>query len=455
VQQRQDLLIRYPEYGQLSKQAAELQGKIRDLPLVPEEANQIREQTQLFQELDTISSRQEQLLSNIALRREASTFVFPPLLTTKEIQQRMPEGQLMLAYLVGSRSFTAFAVDNERLASWQVQEPDKLPARIADFLGKIGVSDRKTPLDPANLHDDSWRQDSVTMLQQLSNVRNPALWNSYRELVIVPDGLLWYLPFESLYTAGDATGRPLISKVPLRYAPTASLSNSRGLPPPRQATTVVIPGRLLPGQDTAVTAQAAEEIRLSLPGTTPLTSSLPVPSSLLVAATDRLISLTALDQNPRAPYSLTPMVLDRGKRGADLESWLNLPWYGPKEVVLPGFHTAAETGFKQVEPGMDIFLPACALMASGTNSILLSRWPLGGQSTFDLVREYVQELPFTRASDAWRRSVLLGARNPIVAGLEPRLRSEGVEKEVRGTHPYFWASYMLIDNGVQPAGGQP
>ena len=54
-------------------------------------------------------------------------------------------------------------------------------------------------------------------------------------------------------------------------------------------------------------------------------------------------------------------------------------------------------------------------MASGSRSILLSRWPVAGQSTFDLVREYVQELPFVPAAEAWQRSVQLARANPIAA----------------------------------------
>ena len=116
-------------------------------------------------------------------------------------------------------------------------------------------------------------------------------------------------------------------------------------------------------------------------------------------------------------------------------------------MVLPGFHTGAETGLKRGTNGDEIFFAACGLMASGSQSILLSRWPVAGQSTFDLVREYVQELPFVPAAEAWQRSVQLVRSNPIVPELEPRLNAAGAAAELTADPPYFWAGYLLVDLG--------
>lgn len=453
VQQRQDLLARYPKYGQLAAQAALAVQQLRGLPLVPEAQDQQRQQSQLLDQLGTISASQELILSNVALRREPAEFAFPPLLGLKEIQQRMPPGQLLLAYQRTSRSLTAFAVDKERIASWQVEASDTLGSRIADLLKRMGVRDRKQPLDAAQLREEGWQQASFELLRQLSNVRDPAVWSNYQEVVIVPDGPLWYVPFEALHIAEGPQGRPLISKVPVRYAPTASLANVPGGVFRRQATTAVVAGRLFPGQAVELTQQAAADIAAALPGTVPLhlSHALPAPSSLFSVTCDRLIVFDEVDQVGGSPYGWSPMKLERGKRGDELESWSALPWQGPLQIVLPGFHTAAETGLKGGTAGDEIFLGACGLMASGARSVLLSRWVLGGQSTFDLLREYAQELPYAKPADAWRRSVLLNAPNPIDPSREPRLRVETVTDEIRAAHPYFWSGYLLVDSGAQPA----
>jgi len=79
-------------------------------------------------------------------------------------------------------------------------------------------------------------------------------------------------------------------------------------------------------------------------------------------------------------------------------------------VVLPGFHTAAEDALKRLHrgpPGNEVFLSVCGLMANGRRTLLISRWRTGGQTSFDLVREFVQELPanLRRPPDAWQRAV--------------------------------------------------
>jgi CHAT domain-containing protein len=289
----------------------------------------------------------------------------------------------------------------------------------------------------------------------LSNIRDVETWSRYREVVIVPDGYLWYLPFETLYTSEGAQGRPLISKLPVRYVPTASLANAAGPVAGPQAVTGIVAGRMFPGLDLQIAATAADGIRAALPSAQRLTVAPVVPSSLAAANLDRLVVLHELDLPSRSPYGWSPMQLDRGVRGTELESWLTLPWQGPAQLVLPGFRTAADTELKSGANGDDIFLPVCGLMASGAGNILLSRWLVGGQSSFDLIREYVQELPFTRASDAWRRSVLLGARNPIDPTQEPKIRAIPLTEELRGTHPFFWSTYLLIDTGAEPRAAAP
>ena len=43
-------------------------------------------------------------------------------------------------------------------------------------------------------------------------------------------------------------------------------------------------------------------------------------------------------------------------------------------------------------------------MSTGARTIVLSRWRPGGQTSVDIIREFVQELPHTTPADAWQRS---------------------------------------------------
>ena len=116
------------------------------------------------------------------------------------------------------------------------------------------------------------------------------------------------------------------------------------------------------------------------------------PSALVRTLVDGLIVLDDIKTTDGA-YGWSPTQLETGS-GGGLSTWMKLPWGGPEWIVLPGFHTAAENGVRKgTVDGNDLFLATCGLMSTGVRTILISRWRPGGQSSFDLVREFSQELP--------------------------------------------------------------
>ena len=131
-----------------------------------------------------------------------------------------------------------------------------------------------------------------------------------------------------------------------------------------------------------------------------------------------------------------------------MASWLELPWGGPREIALPGFHTPAESALGRQSDGSELFLAACALMADGTRTAILSRWTVGGQSTRELIREAMQEMPHSKASQAWQRAVQLFRVKKVDPRQEPRL-AESAEL-ADGGHPLLWSGYLLIDTGEAP-----
>jgi len=100
--------------------------------------------------------------------------------------------------------------------------------------------------------------------------------------------------------------------------------------------------------------------------------------------------------------------------------------------------------------GDELFLAACGLMASGSRTALLGRWRVGGQSTTNLMKEFVQELPHDSAAAAWRRAVELCGENTLDPATEGRLKATATSDPVKADHPFFWAGYMLIDTGLMP-----
>jgi hypothetical protein len=86
-------------------------------------------------------------------------------------------------------------------------------------------------------------------------------------------------------------------------------------------------------------------------------------------------------------------------------------------------------------------------MSSGAQTILLSRWRVGGQSTLDLMREFIQELPRSSAAEAWQRCVEVAKELPLEPALEPRVKLKDASTLPTAEHPFFWSGYLLVDAG--------
>ena len=455
---RRDLLAKFPIYNQLNDQARALEKQLDTLPLVADNPELLRKQQGMLEALAEVSMRQEVILREIALRREPAGMVFPPVRSTKDVMLAMPEGHALLAFFATSRHLYGFLLNKENYTYWRVGSPDMLYKKIVGLLREMGQYQQNYELGIDELDDEKWKKSSAEVLDLLLKGSQADFTQDFDELVIVPDGALWYLPFEALQVKVNGQMRPLISRFKMRYVPTTSLAvpSQRARRP--SGNTAVVVGRLFPRDEDTVAQAAFEKIASAVPGAVALETPAPATSALYGTMFDRLVVLDDLDLNDAGPYTWCPVTHDRGKAGGTLAEWLSLPWGGPEEIVLPGFHTAAERSLKNINratAGTEVFLSVCGLMSSGARTLLISRWRTGGETSFDLVREFIQELPNTTAADAWQRSVFLAAGSRLNLAGEPRVKSTATDAMPKAKHPFFWAGYMLVDSGTAPHANEP
>ena len=87
--------------------------------------------------------------------------------------------------------------------------------------------------------------------------------------------------------------------------------------------------------------------------------------------------------------------------------------------------------------------------------MLLSRWRTGGETSYELIRQFVQELPYASADDAWQRSVQLQMDTPLDVTQEPRTCAvSGGNDTLTAKNPFFWSGYMLVNTGWSPASAE-
>ena len=415
--------------------------------------------TSHYGNLEKVSVLQEIMLRSIALSRTKSPVVFPPHYTLKEIQDQLPEGTSMLVFFAARGRLHGFMINRNEYEMWPISaKVDALRPPISAYLSALGNTGAIKEVAAKDLREDvkwtaaeekklEWKKrgnDLFKMLLQTTKEPN------FTELVIVPDNLLWYVPFESLcVTDTDRKLRPFIAvnngKWSLRYAPTASL----GLPPRQkrdvEAETVVVAGKLFPKDDSQKALTKATEMSKEIPNLTVLPSQkVPGKDTLFSTQLKQLVVFNDISQG-KVPLMWNPFGLD-SKQAGGIVSWLELPWGGPRLIVLPGFHTNAETAIKTGN-GSEIFFSVLAMQANGANTILLSRWNPGGTASYDLVGEFLKNHQEEPAPKAWKEAVMTVANRSITFDEEPRIKTIAGEEPLKANHPFFWSGFLLIDQG--------
>lgn len=450
--QRQALLAAYPGYRDLDTAGRQLADELRAGPIVAA-GDDSRTIGDRFDAWSENTQRREQLLSAMALRRLASSMVFPPLRTTDELQKSLGDGEALAVFHVAGDRLFGFLVSQTDAHAWEIAGARRLRGAVGSFLQDLGNFSASRTISIEQLQNKAWRASGEKLFAAIFGDSRLYLAKT-RSLVIVPDGWLWYLPFDALVTPGAKGPSLLADRVPVRYGPTAALAVSDGRPLRRPQHAGIVAGEMAWLDSDAGRADALRELEAAVSGPVQLPTPMPEPGWLVAPLLDELVSFGEVDPSGGG-YDWSPLPRARGGGTDTLNMWLALPYGGPERVVLAAMVTAAEDGLKGARrsgahrppPGSEMFQAVCGLMAGGARTVLVTRWRTGGQTNLDLVREFVQELPHTSAAQSWQRSVLLARETPLELPREPRVkRSAETGEPPTADHPFFWAGYLLVDN---------
>lgn len=453
--QRQHLLTRSPRYAQLQETDRALRREVAAEPLVDASGNTSSKQQGRLKKLRENSLQRDAILRQMALRREPSDLDLPPRASGVGLQKMLAEGQALVVFHQSGANMYAFLLVSEGYHLWRVPDAGPLRDGVSDLLRAVGNFGRNRTFTAKELASEEWQATASQFANQLFNDSRLDL-NQTTELIIVPDGVLWHVPFELLAPKIGGNSKMLIERIPLRYAPTAGFALGDTTPPRPVRTTGIVPPSGSGSQGEAVVADlegaVANAVRLG--------SSMVVPSPVVASVIEQLVVLQEVDLDPAKPYGVSPLPIDRTGNQGGLDAWLRLPVADCQRILLPALHTSAETGLKasrrrsrtggdqgQTE-GTELFHLSCSLLASGAKTVLVSRWYVPGQTSRELVREFVRELPNMAADQAWQRSVLLAQRMPLDPEQEPRMKRPDSPADIPdATHPFLWSGYLLVDTG--------
>ena len=454
---KQNIFIDYPDIQKLAKSAEDLKSKIRKLPIFCTDEQEKKEQKKLLEELKAVSLRQEAQLRLTAASRLTIPSVFPPLHPLENIRANMNPNTSFLVFFNAGREVFGFMITSKDIDFWHIGPENQVRANIASFLKKLGCSEGNRAIQYNDLIDNTWKSEGSKLLAFLlgdPHSGGARFSTVFKELVIVPDGVLWYLPFEALPVLSSTKNEPdkvtpLIFQpdLTIRYAPTVNLGMPNTVGQPLMAETALVPGRFFLKESEKFSNRELERLTTTIPKTTVLkTSSIPTSASVFVPRLDRLINLNEINGTQQANW--VPLQTASENLFNQVFHWGTLPWGAPRLMIYPGFRSSAENSLKSDKNGNEFFYPIMQMLSTGAETVLISRWRIGGKTTYDLLNSFMknqEKLPFAQA---WKQALKDLQQTDFEPANELRLGKAGVKQVLpKVVHPFFWSNYLLIDSG--------
>jgi CHAT domain-containing protein len=359
-----------------------------------------------------------------------------PVLSASEARELLsgrPDAAI-IEFVVGDRRTWAFVIDASAVRAFQLSTSSADISRgVRDFRARLAGRDLRADESARRLYDE--------VLGPLHD-----RVNGKTELMIVPDGVLWDLPFQALRSPAD---RYVIEDAAVSYAPSITVLRETM----RLRRTAGGPATLLALGNPTSNPGAVRREKLTRGG--PL-DSLPeaeievkrlaeiygASSRVYVGADAREDRWKAEAPHYRVVHVAAHGVLDNSsplysylalapstdaKEDGLLEAWEIMNMRLQADLVVL---SACETARGRVAPGEGVVGLMWALFVAGTPTTLVSQWKIESASSTALMIRFHEE---------WHAGVSK-ARALQRASLQ-------VLQTRASAHPFYWAGYILVGDG--------
>jgi CHAT domain-containing protein len=399
--------------------------------------------------LDNAGSRREELRIEAQLGR---VYRFTKPANLNQIQESaLGPAEMLVEFFLGSERSYIWAVSRDSVACRILPPKAIIERRIESYIRTLGTRPSYLHLERELQVQRKEGSDLARFLfSDVLDMLAPGV-----SLIVVPDGSLWYLPFETLLAS--AHGRFLIQDHAICYFPSASIlalyRSSQPAPAPSDRLDLLAFGDPVPQKHAGKSRNAG-------PGSASLVAGLsfnPLPGSrdeVLSAShcfpSDRTRVFLGSDATLRAfkretaghfkfihlathsvPDTVHPSrsaILFCPESSADnglmeMGDVTELDLTGCELVVL----SACQTGRGRLISGEGLVGMARAFLCSGARSVAVSLWDVTDLSTTNLIKSFYKRLCHGAASrDALRLAKL-----------------EMIETR-SASHPFYWASFVLV-----------
>ena len=369
--------------------------------------------------------------------------VFAPLGTERQIvglhdvQNALPDGALVLEYALGDTASLLFAIARDGAAVYDLPGRDKIGALV----DRLRFALKRTSLGSDLLLRTSYKLHQAVLAPVEDQLQQAG------QVIVVPDGVLFELPFEVLINSETAEGTPwqdvpfLARSLAPVYVPSASvflrLSRPRSVQHSRDLVAFGDPpydeleGRTLPplpntrSEVLAVSSRVDKKRRVVYLGAdaseTMLKKEINSGSSRIVhLATHGLV-------DPMEPAASSVVLAPDPEAGEDgylyaLEI-LALPFETDLVVV-----SACETATGKIGRGEGVVGLSRSFLAAGSRAVVASLWAVSDESTAELMQNFYE-------------SMIKDKQTAADALNEARL---AMMNDSKYAHPFHWSAFVFI-----------
>jgi len=386
-----------------------------------------------------------------------------------QLQEKLKkENAWLIEYFQGDRNLYIFALFSDEIKYHTV----KIDSSFDSFLRQYTLPLDRQKLGQAeeSLSDEWWRTGTRLYDQLVApviRVDHPT------SLIIIPDGLLSYLPFEILATEkqpGGAIPSLLLDEYSIRYEYSANLilnpiktqqqpeGQFAGFAPTYgQPARITRPDSLYAraifrNLETEIVPLAhnqpeVEEISRMTGGTMVLAAEATETAFKQMAPQFKILHLALHAATNDLDPNFSSLVFEDYQTGEESTQPQEDGYLHTYEIYNMNLNadlavlSACNTGAGKIQRGEGVMSLARAFKYAGCDNIVMSLWPVNDVSTKDIMVRFFDHLKNGRGkADALRQAKLDFLRDP--ANLEQR-------------HPYYWAGFVLIGDNEPIAFGSP
>jgi CHAT domain-containing protein len=380
-------------------------------------------------------------------KEQASLMAVEPL-KLKEVQALLERGQTLVQYFVTGEKTFLWVLERGHL------EAEVLSISQRDLEQKVdGLRKSIAELKPLREYQSLAREIHELLIRPaLPHVKG-------KELIIVPHGILHYLPFQALYSP---RGKYLVEDYAVSYLSSASLMQFTKEKKKVRGQRVLALGNPDLGDPTKELKFAegeVDEIKKLYPSSTVLlrNGATKTRAKELSSRYDILHFAAHAELNRDDPLSSALLLAkgdgDEGRLQVrevfemDLKAGL---------VVLSG----CETGLGKLSSGDEFVGLTRAFIYAGTPSVVASLWKVDDASTAYLMSSFYKNLKTKSKVESLRQAQLELIRGKPNSQLLAQRGVGGIGKlgetpgsmlaapgSVPASHPYFWAPFILVGDG--------